>query len=84
MGKRGKKGGEEMNGGEEGRKGHQMLSGEQARPEYPTGPTLNAMEKRIGYPHRPLGRDGEVMGYNFSAHSGCAERQLFVRTPVED
>ena len=50
-----------------------MSSGGKGRPAYPTGPTLNAMEKRIGYPHRPLGRDGEVLRYNYSANSGCVQ-----------
>ena len=31
------------------------------------------MEKRIGYPHGPLDRDGKALCYNFSAHSGCTK-----------
>ena len=72
-GKRGKKGGEERTGGIEGRKCQLTSNGEKGRPAYPTGPTLNAMEKRIGYPRIPLGGDGKGICYNFSTHSGCVK-----------
>ena len=41
------------------------------------------METRICYPHRPLGRAGTVICYNFSDRSG-AQSKLLVSTPLSD
>ena len=72
--RRGKKGGDERNGRDEGgNRGPQPHDVEKPKSSYPTGPTPNAMEKRIGHPHRPLDSDGRAIFYNFSAHSGCAK-----------
>ena len=40
---------------------------------YPTGPNLSAVERKMGFPHKPLGKRGKVLCYNFSAHSGCSK-----------
>ena len=40
---------------------------------YPTGPNLSAIGRKMGFPHKPLGKRGKVLCYNFSAHSGCAK-----------
>ena len=45
------------------------------KPAYPTGLPSNAMGKKMGFAHRPLGREGEVMCYGFSAHAGCHRKE---------
>ena len=69
----GRKGGDVRNGGDEGKTDDPQPHGvEKPKSACPTGPTLNAMEKRIGYPHRPMGRDGRVLRYKSSDRPGCA------------
>ena len=49
--------------------------GEIPKPTYPTVPPLSSMEKKMGYAHRPLGKDGEVLRYGLSPHAGCAREE---------
>ena len=44
--------------------------GEETRRAYPTGSTLTMMERKLGYNHRPLGKDGKALRYGFSSHAG--------------
>ena len=50
------------------------MGGDEEKPKsiYPTGPNLTAVEKKSGYSHKPLGKNGVALCYNFSAHSGCS------------
>ena len=40
---------------------------------YPVGANLTAVERKLGFPHKPIDRKGKVLCYNFRAHSGCGK-----------
>ena len=46
---------------------------EKPKPVYPTGTNLSAVERKMGYAHKPLGKKGKAICYNFIAHAGCAK-----------
>ena len=76
-GKKGRRNSNERQGGEDAEKNAHPVIGNGAKPKsaYPAGPTLTALGEKIGYPHRPLDRDGRALCYGFSAHSGCASKR---------
>ena len=57
------------------RRNGERAGGDEERPKllYPIGPHLAATERKIGYAHKPLGKKGRVLCYNFIAHSGCGK-----------
>ena len=60
---------------DKGRRNGERAGGDEARPKtmYPVGPNLTAMDRKIGYAHKPMGKKGRVLRYNFSAHAGCGK-----------
>ena len=46
-------------------------SEEKPRVQYPVGSNLTSLERKIGYAHKPLGKHGATLCFNYSAHSGC-------------
>lgn len=46
---------------------------------YQAGPNLSAIARKLGFPHNPLGKKGNVLFYNVIAHAGCGkgDRCLF-------
>ena len=46
-------------------------SEEKTKGQYPAGSNLTSLERKIGYAHKPLGKNGAILCFNHSAHSGC-------------
>ena len=46
---------------------------EMPKPSYPTGPNLTALGRKLGMAHRPLGKNGKILCFDFSAHAGCTK-----------
>ena len=44
---------------------------ENHRPQYPIGGNMSLVERKAGYTHMPLDKNGNAICYNHSAHSGC-------------
>ena len=57
-----KRGGDRVGGEEE----------EKVKNSYPTGPNLADVERKSGFSHKSLGKNGIALCCNFSAHSGCS------------
>ena len=46
---------------------------EKSKARHPPGPNLTVLDRKVGYDHKPLDKNGKAICYNFSAHSRCSK-----------